>query len=145
MAREVFKYEPLDFELDVAVGLSLPINIVNGKFKSTYTTVDQARTNLKNLLLTIKGERVFQPDFGTNLYKVLFEPNTESLRDNIKEEIKSSVSKWTPYINLETINVSGQDNTVRVKISYTVSPSNFGSSITLEFDLSTGISSEIEV
>jgi len=143
MAREVFKYEPIDSEPDVAVGLALPINIMGGKFKSTYTTTDQARTNLKNLLLTIKGERVFQPDFGTNLYKVLFEPNTEFLRDNIREEIKSSVSKWTPYINLKSIQVSGQDNTVRVKIDYSVSPSNFGSSITLEFDLSTGISSEI--
>ena len=143
MAREIFKYNPLDSEPDVAIGLSLPINIMGGKFKSTYTTTDQARTNFKNLLLTIKGERVFQPDFGTNLYKLLFEPNTESLRDNIKEEIKSSVSKWTPYVNLETINVSGQDNTVRVKIDYTVSPSNFGSSITLEFDLTTGISSEM--
>jgi len=143
MAREVFKYEPIDSEPDVAVGLALPINIMRGKFKSTYTTTDQARTNLKNLLLTIKGERVFQPDFGTNLYKVLFEPNTEFLRDNIREEIKSSVSKWTPYINLKSIQVSGQDNTVRVKIDYSVSPSNFGSSITLEFDLSTGISSEI--
>ena len=144
MVREVFQYEPLDFEPDIAIGLSLPINIIGGKFKSTYTTIDQARTNLKNLLLTIKGERVFQPDFGTNLYKVLFEPNTEFLRDNIKEEIKGSVSKWTPYINLESINVSGQENTVRVNINYTVSPSNFGSTITLEFDLSTGISSEIE-
>ena len=144
MAREVFQYEPLDSEPDVAVGLSLPINIEAGKFKSTYTTTDQARTNIKNLLLTIKGERVFQPDFGTNLYKILFEPNTEFLRDNISDEIKSSISKWTPYINLEAVEVSGQDNAVRVKVKYTVSPSNFGSSITLEFDLSTGISSEIE-
>ena len=143
MAREVFQYEPLDSEPDVAVGLALPINIVGGKFKSTYTTTDQARTNLKNLLLTIKGERVFQPDFGTNLYNILFEPNTEFLRENIKEEIKSSISKWTPYINLENINVVGQENTVRIRIAYTVSPSNFGSSITLEFDLMTGISSEI--
>ena len=48
------------------------------------------------------------------------------------------------YKLIASVKVSGQDNAVRVKIDYTVSPSNFGSSITLEFDLSTGISSEIE-
>tara|TARA_R110000796_G_scaffold82592_1_gene181011 strand:- start:52787 stop:53224 length:438 start_codon:yes stop_codon:yes gene_type:complete len=143
MAREIFKYEPLDLQVDTAVGLSLPINLENGKFKQTYTTADQARTNLKNLLLTIKGERVFQPDFGTNLYNILFEPNTESLKENIKEEIKDSISKWVPYITISSIVVVGEDNTVRIKINYKVSPSNFGSSITLEFDLSTGISSEL--
>ena len=143
MAREIFKYEPLDLEPDVAVGLSLPLNIERGKFAQTYTTTDQARTNFKNLLLTIKGERVFQPDFGTNLYSVLFEPNTEFLRENIKDEITNAVSKWTPYINLSSVDVTGKENTVRIKINYTISPSNFGSSITLEFDLSTGIPSEV--
>jgi hypothetical protein len=53
--------------LNTALGINLPFNGPFVVFNSTYTTDAQALANLKNLLLTYKGERLFQPNFGTNL------------------------------------------------------------------------------
>jgi hypothetical protein len=63
--------------VNTALGITLPFNGPFGLFTSTYTTQQQALSNLKNLLLTAKGERVNQPKFGTDLIRLLFEPNTD--------------------------------------------------------------------
>ena len=45
----------------------------NGVFSTNYTTLTQAKDNLKNLILTKKGERLMNPDFGCDVWLVLFE------------------------------------------------------------------------
>ena len=74
MAYELSKKVVIDTEEfnDYAVGLSLPLkNGDGGFFEQNLTTFDQARSNLKNLLLTKKGERVLQPNFGSGLQDLL--------------------------------------------------------------------------
>ena len=115
MARQEFKYNPLDFEPDVAVGVTYPFNgnsfgrgetqhyasgSVSGNpgvFGLSYSTEDQAVSNLKTLILTKKGERFMQPDFGTTLVDSLFEQNSEELvrriQDGLNELKKISVEK----------------------------------------------------
>ena len=39
-------------------------------FKSSYLTKDQVISNVRNLILTNKGERIMNPDFGTNIYNL---------------------------------------------------------------------------
>ena len=46
----------------------------NGIFSVNYTTLTQAKDNLKNLILTKKGERIMNSEFGCDVWKVLFEP-----------------------------------------------------------------------
>ena len=80
MSTNVRKINPIDLLPDVAVGIMLPMTGDDGSlFKLSYTTQDQAISNLKNLLLTIRGERPMQPLFGTNIQKSLFEQITPSL------------------------------------------------------------------
>ena len=52
---------------DYAIGLSLPIQISNVAFKQNYTEIEQLKTNIKNLLLTKRGERLMNPLFGTGV------------------------------------------------------------------------------
>jgi phage baseplate assembly protein W len=85
---------------NTALGITLPFNGANGLFSSTYTTQQQAISNLKNLLLTVKGERVQHPKFGTDLVRLLFEPNTDVIKQNVNEVITEPVSRWLPYINI---------------------------------------------
>jgi len=75
------------------MGLSFPLGRSNvGFFKQTKTTLEQARYNLENLLLTIPGERIQHPDFGSNLHHVLFDPaNATMLQDIVEEEIRRVV------------------------------------------------------
>lgn len=94
-----------------AYGITLPIkNGQNGYFEQAYTTHEQAKSNLINLLLTSRGERVMQPDFGTGLKELLFEQiDDELFGDRIKTTILDSVSFWLPYVTIEDIEVEMTD------------------------------------
>ena len=76
---------------DYAVGLSLPIQISNVAFKQNYTEIEQLKTNIKNLLLTKRGERLMNPLFGSGVETVLFEPITDEFEDKIQDIITNSV------------------------------------------------------
>jgi phage baseplate assembly protein W len=105
MAYQVLSVNQSDTTENRALGVQLPFNGLFGIFSSTYTTVDQAISNLKNLLLTTKGERPLQPNFGTNLVRLLFEPNTNAIKQNINDVITQPVNFWLPYINIDSIDV----------------------------------------
>ena len=103
------KINPLDFEKNVAIGVALPlVDNEQGMFNLHYTSLKQAKTNLLNLLLTNKGERVMLPDYGIGLKLLLFENNNYIL-DDIKDIITSGVSKWVPYVVIKNINLSIDD------------------------------------
>jgi len=78
------------------------------------------------LLLTSKGERIFQPEFGTDLPQILFQPNLSNLKPAITEIITDAVSFWLPYINITTIDiVTAEDDPsltyeIKVAISFNV-------------------------
>jgi len=62
------------------------------------------------LLLTSRGERVMQPNFGTGLKELLFEQiDDELFGDRIKSTILDSVSFWLPYVTIEDIEVEMTD------------------------------------
>ena len=80
------------------IGVTLPFNNPNGVFNVSYTNVDQVLSNLKNLLLTQKGERIMQPEFGTDLQYYLFEQITDELtfKEQLLGEIRSALGMWMP-------------------------------------------------
>lgn len=75
-------------------------------FDSTYTSIEQEFAKLKTLLLTRKGERIMAPTFGTDLLKIIFQPNTEFIKQDIVEYIQEPVEYWLPEINLIDIQVT---------------------------------------
>ena len=72
MAQIQKQIDPLDLTPSTGVGVSLPFN-GPGVFKTNYTTKDQTKSNLINLILTEPGERVYKPFFGVGLNSLLFE------------------------------------------------------------------------
>ena len=128
-----------DLNPDVYIGLKLPFTRGrSGLFPQSENTLEQAGSNIKNLLLTAKGERVMQPDFGSRLRELLFEQYTEDLDERIKEEIQEAMSTWLPYIVISSVNII-QDETnpnqtiVDLDFSLNYEPNRFDS-ITLNFD-----------
>jgi uncharacterized protein len=113
-----------DLDPNTFIGISLPLTHGNqGFFDKTKTTLDQARSNIRNLLLTIKGERLGNPTFGSNLYRVLFEPDDGNIASSVEEAIREAMGEWLSYINIESIDVttSGEyDNAVNVEIKFTI-------------------------
>ena len=109
-----------------AYGITLPAQRGNsGFFASAFNSFEQAKSNLKNLLLTRKGERIFQPNFGSGIHELLFEQATDNLEQRLQENITNSVNFWLPYIDISTIEVNMTDamkdkNTAEMKVQFTV-------------------------
>jgi phage baseplate assembly protein W len=116
-----------------AYGITLPIRRgESGYFEQAFKSFDQARANLLNLLLTKKGERVMQPEFGTGLESVLFEQMQGDFEEKLRDTITESVNYWLPYINVEEISIEMTDemkdrNIANMEIKFTV-----GSDITTQ-------------
>ena len=108
MAYELNKKIVIDTEEfnNYAVGITLPIQRgEDGYFRQSFRTFDQIRSNLKNLLLTKKGERIFQPEFGSGLHDLLFNPATEKFEEDLENTINDAIAQWLPYIVVEDINI----------------------------------------
>jgi len=108
MAYELNKKIVIDTEEfnNFAVGITLPIQRGNdGYFRQSFRTFDQVRSNLKNLLLTKRGERILQPEFGSGLHDLLFNPATEKFEEDLETTINNAVAKWLPYITVEDIDI----------------------------------------
>jgi phage baseplate assembly protein W len=91
---------------NTAVGIKLPLVTAGGRlFESSYSTNEQVMSNLKNLVLTRKGERIMEPFFGTDVYSSLFNNITEKLIGDIKYSIASAIEFWMPYVTIEELNV----------------------------------------
>lgn len=85
----------------------------NGMFAVNYTTLTQAKDNLKNLILTRKGERLMQPEFGCDVWKVLFEQmDGNTIESSIESSILDAVSIWLPYLNIDTIVFDYDENDI---------------------------------
>jgi phage baseplate assembly protein W len=162
-------YEP-DTLPDRAVGVLLPFNgdsvLVDIKypkeinrvrdvkaFRLSYSTEEQAITNLVNLLLTRKGERLMQPDFGSRIPEFLFEQNTIRNRDDLRISVIDDIEFWLPYIILDSVNVvsrvdiafpnSDSEHNVQIEIRFRVSEIGANRTVTLFVDSET-INFEIE-
>lgn len=64
---------------------------------------DSYSSNLLLLLLTQKGERLYESDYGTNLLKFIFEPNDDLTASGVEEEIKNLVSLYIPEIKITSV------------------------------------------
>ena len=135
MAIEI-RINPLDFEPDVAIGIDLPMMASTGAgFQLTYTTLDQAVANAKNLLLTDKGERIMQPDFGCDLKKTVFDNITDEIVAKIDKTIRTSFDYWLPYIFINELSVvpSADENRIHIGLSISLEGNTFDTrSIQLE-------------
>jgi phage baseplate assembly protein W len=85
----------------------------NGIFSTNYTTLTQAKDNLKNLILTKKGERLMNPEFGCDVWLVLFEQmDGDTIESKIETSIVDAVDTWLPYISLTSIVFDYDDNDI---------------------------------
>ena len=131
---QTIRVNPLDLQKNIAIGISLPFN-GPGVFKSTYTTKDQIKSNLVNLLLTDKGERVMNPNFGTNLKRFLFEGITDNNLETLKDNILSSILTYIYEITVTNIILvpNTDNNLVSLTIEYYLNISQTPDQITVQF------------
>jgi len=132
---QTIRVNPLDLQKNIAIGVSLPFN-GPGVFNSTYTTKDQIKSNLVNLLLTDIGERVMNPTFGCNLKRFIFEGISEDNLELLTNSLAESISIFVPEVTVTNIRVipNTDYNTIALYIDYIINISNAPDQVTVQFN-----------
>ena len=117
MARIIQSKFPIDLTPSVAVGYGFPLD---GKavFIPTFTTRDQLKANLINYLLTNKGERVFRPNFGSNLRSLLFENIVDAELQDLQSIIQEDIGRFFPNVTVKEIEFNNDPD--RNEINFTL-------------------------
>jgi phage baseplate assembly protein W len=68
--------------------------------------VNAVKQSIKNLLLTRPGERPFQPNLGSELYSILFEPMDAVTVETLKGVISNCIGNYEPRVKLQEVAVS---------------------------------------
>ena len=90
----------------MALNIKFPIQddkVKNFFCKTTLTTKEALKSNLLLLLNTVKGERYYNPDYGTNLMLYIFEQKDNFTEADIESDIKQSVKKWIPQLTITSV------------------------------------------
>ena len=117
MARSV---REIDRNEDKYVGIRFPLDhSPEGFFYKTKTVLEQSKANLRNLLLTTPGERVFQPNFGSRLKNIVFEQG-QDIPNRVDEAIRIATDTFLPYINIINVFTIQEQNQVNIQVEFSV-------------------------
>ena len=94
-------------------GLSFPPR-VDADGRLVWSTGEtNIRECIRVLLLTEPGERVMREQYGCGLRKYLFEPNTATTRELIRQQITNAINTWEPRVSLQQVTVTADPNDAR--------------------------------
>ena len=90
----------------ISVLLPLNYNKQDGPFQLNKTIEETVKQNFKNLVLTIRGERLMDPEFGVGISSYLFENYTQSTVQSLRAETTDQLRKYLPFVSLEELTVA---------------------------------------
>lgn len=93
-----------------------------------------ARQCLKNVLLTSFGELMGDYEFGCQLKSMIFELQSDLVRNLLAEIIATTAEKFVPQltVNPAEVNITQNQNTVRIVINYSMNTTGKTNWLTLE-------------
>jgi phage baseplate assembly protein W len=95
------------------IGITLPLQLGNtGYFNQSFDTLAQVKSNFINLILTKKGERVHQPEFGCSIHSYIFEPLTPDNIEGARLSVLNAVERWMPFLELIQFDIQAESNDV---------------------------------
>ena len=104
-----------------AIGITLPLELGNsGYFQQSFDILTQIKSNFINLILTRRGERLHQPEFGCGIHEYLFEPLNSENVEGIRQSVLSAVEMWMPFLELVSLEAEAllDENKVRIYVAY---------------------------
>ena len=70
---------------------------------------DVIKQSIISLIKTHKGSRVYDPDYGTNLHRLVFEQNIARTRNIARTEVKHVITKYEPRAEIKELSVFPND------------------------------------
>ncbi len=98
--------------------------------------LDIIKQDLINHFYTRKGERVMNPNFGSIIWDLLYDPLDESTKEDIIEDCKHIINS-DPRVSLVSVNVEDFENGLNVKILLNTRPFNKRINLQLDFEKET--------
>ena len=95
-------------------------NTESTKFEGYYNIL----FSLTDALLTLEGDNVFHPTYGSKLYNLLSTPNSQNLKNAVKETVKESILKDSRVADVTFVQVEQKDSEISVKASVTLKGSS---------------------
>ncbi len=102
------------------IGIKTPLTNFKGDqiFDMHTDFIDQIKDNLKNVILTNRGERLGLFNFGTNLNDLLFDfGNREDFTQEVSKRIFESVKVQLPFVEIENIEVVSQERSQKTELN----------------------------
>lgn len=101
--------------------------------KFRLTDFELAKQDLFNHFHIRKGEKLMNPNFGTIIWNILFEPFTEEIKSAIVDDINKIV-KYDPRIEVDSVEVTQFDHGLQVNLSLTYIPTDQTGLMKMRFD-----------
>jgi phage baseplate assembly protein W len=78
--------------------------------------------SIRNLILTVPGDKPFQPDLGSEVYESLFETLDQITASSIQQQIENTIIKYEPRVDLKDVFVKANipNNAFDVLINYEI-------------------------
>lgn len=101
-------------------GVGLDFGKGQGGYMTTLANKRLVFDDLKQILLTNPGERIFDPNFGVGIDRYLFEPNSTYTAQQIENVIKEQIKTYLPIVNLISVDFEFADNALFIKVKFTI-------------------------
>lgn len=88
---------------------------------------DKIRSQIMHVVFTPKGQRIRNPEFGTDLIKYIFSPNDNQTWESVKNEIVTSVQRYVPSCvinNIRVVQSNDERAEIFVRMDYSVKQGN---------------------
>ena len=126
------RINPLDLNNNARIGVAFPLNDIN-MAAGTQTTREQLKTNLLNILLTVPGERINNPNYGIGLKNQVFKNSIDAI--TLQENINGQLAFWLPEIIITEVTVQQNIDQYRIsiKLNYSISLDESEDSIQINY------------
>ena len=134
MAYRINKINPLDLQARKAIGVNIPFSS-GDVFSSNYQSKDAIKNNIINFLLTGKGERFMNPNFGSGIRNLLFENINEGALDATSNSLRQELEIYFPQIKINelTINPDTDRNAINITFAYQLRFTNIADTVSINF------------
>lgn len=105
---------------------------ISGK-KFRLTDFDLVRQDLINHFYIRKGEKLMNPEFGTIIWNVLFEPLTQEVRQVIIEDVRQIVS-YDPRLAVDQVTLDEYEHGLQIEIDLRYVTTDQRNVLKLQFD-----------
>lgn len=95
--------------------------------------IDLVKQDLVNHFYIRKGEKLMNPDFGTVIWDLLFEPFTEEVKQLITKDVEQIIN-YDPRIAINGVVIDSTDMGIRIEADITYLPFNINERMTFNFD-----------